>query len=110
MTSWKNIEGVVEILKPNKLMTWKEMKKEYPAKWVFVEVVGGSRINFSKGVVRAVVEDDYLADGMEYCMAQGWNCTFKRTTVEPFAMTLGIVDGVNFRIDVEEDVNYVKTK
>ena len=30
----------------------------------------GGRTNFSKGVVRAVVEDGHFADGMEYCMLQ----------------------------------------
>ena len=52
---------------PNKLMTWEEMKKEYPAKWVFVEVVEGNRTNFTKGIVRAVVEDGHLAEGTRYC-------------------------------------------
>ncbi|MDE7327236.1 MAG: hypothetical protein K2N63_13345 [Lachnospiraceae bacterium] len=51
------------MLKPNKLMTWEEMKKEYPGKWVFVEVVEGTHTNFTKGVVRTVVEDKYLAEG-----------------------------------------------
>ncbi len=87
------------MLKPSELMTWDEMVEKYPGKWVFVEVVEGSRINIDKGVVRAVVEDGHLADGMEYCKSQKWDCTFARTTVEPF---MGIADGVNFRIDVEE--------
>ena len=87
------------MLKPNKLMTWDEMKKEYPAKWVFVEVVEGTRTNFTKGIVRAVVEDEYVADGMEYCESNGWNVTRSRTTIEPF---MGIVDGINFTITAEE--------
>lgn len=87
------------MLKPNKLMTWEEMKKEYPGKWVFVEVVEGNEANFTKGIVRAVVEDGHLVDGTEYCELKEWDCTFKRTTVEPF---MGIVDGVNFTITAEE--------
>ena len=87
------------MLKPNKLMTWEEMKKEYPAKWVFVEVVEGTRTNFTKGIVRAVVEDDFLAEGSRYCRLNGWDVTHTRTTVEPF---MGIVDGVNFTITAEE--------
>lgn len=90
---------VVIMLKPNKLMTWEEMKKEYPAKWVFVEVVEGTRTNFTKGIVRAVVEDDYLAEGRRYCKLNGWDVTHKRTTLEPF---MGIVDGVDFTITAEE--------
>lgn len=90
------------MLKPNKLMTWEEMRKEYPGKWVFVEVVEGTRINFTKGIVRAVVEDEYLADGIRYCRSAGWNVTRKRTTVEPF---MGIVDGVNFTITAEDVLN-----
>lgn len=89
------------MLTPNELRTWDEMVEKYPGKWVFVEVVEGSRINVDKGVVRAVVEDGCLADGMEYCKSKRWDCTFARTTVEPF---MGIVDGVNFGIDVEEDI------
>ncbi len=89
------------MLKPNELMTWDEMAESYPGKWVFVEVVEGDDTNIEKGIVRAVVEDNHLADGLKYCMSHGWNCTSARTTIEPF---MGIVDGVNFRIDVEEDV------
>lgn len=88
------------MLKPNELMTWDEMVQKYPGKWVFVEVVDGSIANIKSGVVRAVVEDGHLAEGRKCCISQGWKCVSKRTTVEPF---MGIVDGVNFRIDVEED-------
>lgn len=87
------------MLKPNKLMTWEEMVNEYPAKWVFVEVTGGTRTNFTKGIVRAVVEDGHLAEGMEYCKSNGWDVTHTRTTIEPF---MGIVDGVDFTITAEE--------
>gem|GEM_PF-3094812 len=84
---------------PNKLMTWEEMKQKYPAKWVFVEVVEGNRTNFTKGIVRAVVEDGHLAEGTRYCKSIGWDCTYDRTTVEPF---MGIVDGINFTITARE--------
>lgn len=87
------------MLNPDKLMTWEEMQKEYPAKWVFVEVVEGTRTNFTKGIVHAVVEDGHLAEGMEYCELNGWDATHKRTTLEPF---MGIVDGINFTITTEE--------
>lgn len=87
------------MLKPNKLMTRNEMRKEYPGKWVFVEVVEGNETNYTKGIVRAVVDDDFVADGMKYCMSMGWDCIHDRTTVEPF---MGIVDGVNFTITSEE--------
>lgn len=87
------------MLNPNKLMTWDEMKKEYPAKWVFVEVVEGNEANIKKGIVHAVVEDGHLIDGMDYCDARGLNYTFDRTTVEPF---MGIVDGVTFAITAGE--------
>ena len=91
------------MLNPNKLMTWEEMKNEYPAKWVFVEVVEGNETNFIKGIVHAVVEDGHLVEGLDYCEQNGWDCTSKRTTVEPF---MGIVDGINFTItarEVDED-------
>lgn len=87
------------MLKPNKLMTWEEMKKEYPAKWVFVEVVEGNETNYTKGIVRAVVGDEHLAEGSRYCKSMGWDCVCDRTTVEPF---MGIVDGINFTITAEE--------
>jgi len=80
-------------------MIWEEMQKECPAKWVFVEVVEGTRTNFTKGIVRAVVEDDYLAEGRRYCKLNGWDVTRRRITIEPF---MGIVDGVNFTITAEE--------
>ena len=89
------------MLKPNELMTWAEVVKKYPGKWVFVEVVEGNVAKIKKGIVRAVVEDGHLADGKKYCISQGWKCVSKRTTYAPF---MGIVDGVNFRIDVEEDI------
>ena len=63
------------MLKPDKLMTWDEMVKRYPAKWVFVEVVEGTRTNFTKGIVRAVVEDDYLAERTRYGTLSGGDGT-----------------------------------
>lgn len=90
------------MLKPDKLMTWEEMKKEFPAKWVFVEVIEGDAANIKVGMVRAVVEDEHLADGIKYCRSKGINYTYSRTTVEPF---IGVVDGVNFSITAEEVLN-----
>lgn len=87
------------MLKPNELMTWDEMVKRYPAQWVFVEITKGDDANIEKGIVRAVSEDDSLAEAWKYCASQGWDFTYKRTTVEPF---MGIVDGVNFSITSEE--------
>lgn len=87
------------MLKPDKLTIWEEMQKEYPAKWFFVEVVEGTRTNFTKGIVHTVVEDDYLAEGIRYCKLMGCDVTRRRTTIEPF---IGIVDGVNFTITAEK--------
>ncbi len=48
--------------------------------------------------MRAVVEDDYLAEGIRYCKSMGCDVTRRRTTIEPF---MGIVDEVNFTITAE---------
>lgn len=72
------------MLTPNRLMSWEEMKREYPRRWVFVKVVEGNHTNFTKGIVLAVVSDDRLADGMEFCKSKGWNYTYARTTICPF--------------------------
>lgn len=70
--------------KPNKLMTWKEIKEKYPDKRFFVEVVEGDATNFKTGTVQVVaVEDGRLAKSMKYCMLQGCNDTFSRTAIEP---------------------------
>lgn len=60
-------------------MTREEMKKEYPAKQVFVEAVESTSANFTKGIVCAVVEDDYLAEGRRHCKLNGWDVTHKKT-------------------------------
>ncbi len=83
------------MLTPNKLMTWDEMVREYPEKWVFVEITKGDEADIKEGIVRAVSEDGKLAEAWEYCMVHGWDCMYSRTTVDPF---IGIVDGVNFNI------------
>lgn len=83
------------MLTPNKLMTWDEMVREYPAKWVFVEVTKGDATNFDEGVVRVVAQDQEVEDAMDYCSEQGLRYTFQRTTVEPF---MGILDSINLNI------------
>lgn len=84
---------------PNKLMTWKEMVERYPDKWVFVEKTKGDSSNIEEGIVRFVTTDEEMGDVWIQCMQKGLNYDRDRTTVVPF---MGIVDGINFDISVEE--------
>ena len=84
---------------PNKLMTWDEMKKKYPGKWVFVDQTKGDGSNIEEGVVKYVATDDEMEDVWVQCMKQDLDYAMARTTVEPF---MGVVDGINFSIDVQE--------
>lgn len=83
------------MLTPNELMTWDQMVERYPGRWVFVEVTKGNATNFDEGVVRAVARDQEVEDAMDYCVEQGFQYTFQRTTVEPF---MGILDSMNLKI------------
>lgn len=55
------------MLKPNKLMTWREMREQYPGYVVFVEVTKSGRRGFEEGIVRFVVELDMLEAMIKYC-------------------------------------------
>lgn len=86
------------MLQPNKLMTWKEMVKEYPGKWVFVEQTKGDEGTLEEGYVKFVCTDDEMEDVWIMCMDNNWNYVKERTTIEPL---LGIITGVNFKIESE---------
>lgn len=55
------------MLKPNKLMTWREMREQYPGYVVFVEVTKRGLRGFEEGVVRFVVELDAVEEMIKYC-------------------------------------------
>lgn len=84
---------------PNKLMTWNEMVKEYPDRWVIVQQTKGDVTNIEEGFVKFVATDDEVSDIWIQCRKAGLGYKKDRTTVEPF---MGIIDGVNFSITVEE--------
>lgn len=84
---------------PNKLMTWKEMVEKFPDRWVIIEKTKGNAATIEEGIVRFVVTDDEMPEIWIKCLDEGLDYDKDRTTVEPF---MGIVDGLNFRIDVEE--------
>lgn len=90
------------MLTPNELMTWDEMVKRYPAKWVFVEITKGEGINFEEGIVRAVSEDGKLAEAWDYCTEKGWSFIYQRTTADPF---MGVVDCINMSMISEEVID-----
>ena len=83
---------------PNECMTWEEMKRRYPSKWVIVDVIEGTLTNIKAGIVKYVATDDEIDDIWCQCLDQGLNYDKARTTVEAFS---GIVDGIDFSIDVE---------
>lgn len=87
------------MLQPNEAMTWKEMVKRYPDRWVIVEQTKGDSSNIKEGIVRFVVTDEEMPRVWIECRKAGLGYKKDRTTVEPF---MGIVDGVNFSIDAEE--------
>ena len=84
---------------PNESMTWKEMVKRYPDKWVIVEKTKGDLSNIEEGIVRFVVTDEEMPEVWIKCLDEGFDYDKDRTTVVPF---MGVVDGVNFDISVEE--------
>lgn len=84
---------------PNKLMTWKEMVERYPDKWVIVEQTKGDSSNIEEGIVRFVTTDEEMPEVWVKCLDKGLGYHKDRTTVAPF---MGIVDGINFDISVEE--------
>jgi len=83
---------------PNELMTWKEMKKRYPDKWVIVDKTEGNASTVKAGIVKYVASDDEIEDIWIECHKQGFDYYKRRTTVDSF---MGIVDGINFSIDAE---------
>lgn len=83
---------------PNELMTWEEMKKRYPSKWVIVEITKGEMPNIEEGIVRYVTNDDEIEAIWVKCRKNGFNYSKMRTKMEAFS---GIVDGIDFSIDVE---------
>ncbi len=83
---------------PNEFMTWEEMKRRYPSKWVIVETIEGTATNIKSGIVRYVASDDEIDDIWVKCHKDGFNYDKKRTKMEPFS---GIVDGIDFSIDAE---------
>ena len=46
---------------PNKLMTWDEMKKEYPDRWVIIKKTKGNLSTIEEGVVKYVATDDEVS-------------------------------------------------
>ncbi len=83
---------------PNELMTWEEMKRRYPSKWVIVDKKEGNSSTIRTGIVKYVATDDEIDDIWCQCLDQGLNYDKARTSVEAFS---GIVDGIDFSIDVE---------
>lgn len=83
---------------PNEFMTWEEMKKRYPSKWVVVERVEGTATNIKSGIVKYVADDDEIDNIWVKCRKNGFNYNKKRTKMEAFS---GIVDGIDFSIDAE---------
>lgn len=83
---------------PNEFMTWEEMRKRYPSKWVLVETTEGIMPNIKAGIVKYVANDDEIEDIWCQCLDQGLNYDKMRTKMDAFS---GIVDGIDFSIDVE---------
>ena len=83
---------------PNELMTWEEMVRRYPSKWVVVDKKEGDASNIDVGVVKYVANDDEIDDIWCQCLDAGLNYDKARTKMEAFS---GIVDGIDFSIDAE---------
>lgn len=68
------------MLQPNTLMTWDQMVKAYPDKWVFVEKTKGGLSNVEEGIVRFVAADDEMCKVCVSCRKADLNYTRSRTT------------------------------
>ncbi len=83
---------------PNEFMTWEEMKRRYPSKWVIVDKIEGDASNIRTGIVKYVATDDEIDAIWVKCHKDGFHYDKARTKMEAFS---GIVDGIDFSIDAE---------
>ena len=82
---------------PNELMTWKEMVKRYPNRWVIVEKTKGNAATIEEGIVRFVVTDKEMPEVWIKCRKAGLDYDKDRTTVSSFSNF--IIDGIEISIE-----------
>lgn len=68
------------MLKPNKLMTWWEMREQFPWRFVFVEVTKSGGRGFEEGIVRFVVETSEIEEMIKYCEEHNLNYVYQWVT------------------------------
>lgn len=71
------------------------MKKEYPDKWVIVDVTKGDGTNIWEGIVKYVATDEEVSAIWIKCRNEKLGYYRERTTVD---FGLGIIDCVNFEV------------